>query len=441
MLKCAFYEREITPPLGSHLPGYANIRKANEVNDRLMAKACVFSNGDDTIAMIAIDSLHMENEFRNEIAKRVNHYTQIPEKNVLVAAVHTHTGIPMWKSTCDDEQVNDAQEHYFDVFAKLIADCAIIAYKRLEETDMVFGVGNVEGISFCRNYYMKDQDPRTNPPRLSPDIIGPVSPTDNELPVLFARAKDGTALGALVCFACHLDCVGGIAFSGDYASELSKKLKAVYGENFVTVFFIGTAGDINHFNVHVAEDAPDHYRMMGRKLADEVIKNVALAQSVEGNMVKSHYEQIQIPRREISKEVLDYARHIVDTVQEEKGIKIAADGTNKEQYELMMSKKLLWFLETSPEIYDIVLQYMQIGDVHFFGFPSEIYCRFGMDLKARMDDSKCIVATCCNATYGYVPTRDLFYESIYSSRAGSSRLHSEAGYIMVEKLLEMCKQG
>lgn len=68
MMKCAFYEREITPPLGSHLSGYANIRKANGLKDRLMAKACVFSNGGETIAFIAVDALHMENELRNAVA-------------------------------------------------------------------------------------------------------------------------------------------------------------------------------------------------------------------------------------------------------------------------------------------------------------------------------------------------------------------------------------
>ncbi len=439
MLKCGFYEREITPPLGSHLPGYANIRKATGVKDRLMAKACVFSNEAETVAMISVDTLHMENELRCAIAERVSKYTKIPEKNVLVAAVHTHTGIPIWKHSCEDSEVTENEAHYFDVFAKLIADCAILAYQNLSESALSFGVGSTEGISFCRNYIMRGEDPRTNPPRLSPDIIRPASPIDTEVPVLFARAKDGTPIGAIVSFACHLDCVGGLEFSGDYASVLSRELKATYGEDFVTVFFIGTAGDINHFNVKVGEDAPDHYEMMGKKLAEEVKRTVNSSVSVKGDTLRCVYEEIKIPRREISDEALEYARHIVATVKEIPGAKIAADGTNKELYELMMSKKILWFMETSPEIYDIVLQYIKIGDVSFFGFPSEIYCHFGIDLKKRADASMCIVATCCNATYGYVPTKDLLYESIYSSRAGSNRLHSDAGYIMVDKLLEMSK--
>ena len=404
-----------------------------------MARACVFSNGNETVALISVDALHMENEMRNEIASRVNQYTGIPTRNVLVAAIHTHTGIPAWKNGCDNADVLHNESHYFDVFTKLIADCAILAYQRLEETDAVFGVGEVDGISFCRNYVMKGQDPRTNPPRLSPDIIGPVSPTDNERPVLFARAKDGTPLGAIVCFACHLDCVGGLEFSGDFASELSNQLKAIYGQGFVTAFFIGTAGDINHFNVNVASDAPDHYKMMGKRLAEEVVSVVEKATPIEGDTVKSRYEEIKIPRREVSQEDLAYARHVIATVKEVPGEKIAADGTRKELYELMMAKKLLWFMDTSPEVYDIVLQYQQIGDVSFFGFPSELYCQFGIDLKARANASKCMVATCCNATYGYVPTKDLFYDSLYSSRVGSNRLHRDAGDMMVEKMLEMSR--
>jgi len=437
MFKCGFYEREITPPIGSHLSGYGNIRPATGVKDRLMAKACVISDGKATIAMIAVDSLHMENELRNEIAKRVSGYTGIPEKNILVAAVHSHTGIPSWKHVCDDEEVNYNQAHYFDVFAKIIADCAILAYQRLEDTDMVFGTGNVEGISFCRDYIMKDSTPRTNPPRMSPDIVGPASVTDNEVPVLFVHGKDGTPIGAIVCFACHLDCVGGLEFSGDYASELSKQLKTMYGPDFVTVFFMGTSGDINHFNVNVAEDAPDHYRMMGRKLAGEVVKTLAFAKPVEGDVIKCNFESIRIPRREISEETLNYAKHIVATVKERPGAKIAADGTDKDMYELMMSRKLITFMENSPEIYDIPLHYIQIGDISFFGFPSEIFCHFGLDIKKRSGSSKCIVATCCNGTYGYVPTKEMIYDTVYESRAGSSRLHSDAGYIMVDELLKM----
>lgn len=45
MLKCAFYETEITPPLGCTIPGYFNTRYGSDVKDRLYAKAVVMDDG------------------------------------------------------------------------------------------------------------------------------------------------------------------------------------------------------------------------------------------------------------------------------------------------------------------------------------------------------------------------------------------------------------
>ena len=436
MLKCAFYEREITPPLGCNLPGYGSVRQGSDVKDRLMAKACVISDGNETVALIALDSLRIVYEVREEIAKRVNKFTGIPEENVLVAAIHTHTGIPEKYYKAHKDAV-ESQAHYFDIFPKIIADCAILAYKRLADSEMSFGIGNVDGISFCRDYNMKNSTPRTNPGRLNPDIIGPASRTDNELPVLFVKDANGKPKGAVVCFACHLDCVDGTEFTGDFASELSAQMKKLYGEDFVTVFFMGTAGDINHFNVKTAFDAPDHYRKMGRKIAGEALKVISFAEPVIGDNVKCKFEIIKIDRNHISEERIAAAKHTVATVKEIPGIKIAADGTSKEQYDLMMAKKLLTFIDVDPEQFDVPLHFIQIGDVKFYGFPSEIFCFFGLSLKEKCQYPKRIVASYCNGAYGYVPTKEMFHDTVYESLPGSNRLEKNAGYIMVDKLIEM----
>ena len=438
MFKAAFYEKEITPPLGCHIPGYVNIRQGSDVKDRLMAKACVISDGKETVAFIAIDACAIVTKIRNVIAKRVNELTGIPENNVMVAAVHSHTGIPMYDFTREPE-VAEHQKGYFDIFPKLIADCAVLAYKRLEESELTFAQGNVDGISFCRDYEMKNSTPRTNPGRCNPDIVGPMSETDNSLPVLFIKDACGNPKGAIVNFACHLDCVDGTEYSGDFPSEMSKQFKKLYGEEFVSVFFMGTSGDINHFNVNTEGDAPDHYRKMGRKIAGEAVRSLAFAEPVADTGVVCKYEIMTINRTQIEEERIAKAKHDVATIKEIKGIKLAADGTAQDQYDLAMSKKLLNFLETNPETFDIPVQYIKIGDVLFFGMPAEVFYHFGIDLKERCGSDKSIIATCCNGAYGYVPTRDLFFDTIYESKPGSNRLDHEAGYMMVDKLLEMSK--
>lgn len=438
MFKFAFYEKEITPPLGCHIPGYFNIRQGSDVKDRLMARASVISDGKETVALIAIDACFIKYETRNVIAKRVNEFTGIKPENVMVAATHSHTAIPMIDFD-KDEKVAENQKGYFDMVPKLIADCAILAYKRLEEGEISYALGEVDGISFCRNYKMKNSTPRTNPGRKNPDIIGPMAKTDNELPVLMLKAKDGTPKGAIICFACHLDCVDGTAYSGDYASELSIQMKKLYGEDFVTVFFMGTSGDINHFNVNKESDAPDHYRMMGRKIAGEALRVSAFAEPVSDSGIKCKYEVMKIDRVHVSDEEIAKAEHDVATIKEIKGIKIAADNTSKDQYDLAMSKQLLEFLASTPAVFEIPLQFIQIGDVKLFGMPSEIFSYFGLSLKEKCGTNKRFVITQCNGAFGYVPTRDMFYETIYESLPSANKLDKEAGYIMVDKLAEMGK--
>ena len=48
MLQCGFYEKEITPPLGSDIPGYFMKRPSTGVLDRLYAKAFAVSDGTDS---------------------------------------------------------------------------------------------------------------------------------------------------------------------------------------------------------------------------------------------------------------------------------------------------------------------------------------------------------------------------------------------------------
>lgn len=438
MFEFGFYEKEITPPLGCNLPGYGNVRPGLDVKDRLYARAAVVRKGEEAVAFISVDACTVENEIVSLITDRITEFTSIPRKNILLAYTHTHTGTPRIGFN-DDEKVAKNQEAYHTVMSKLVADCAILAYKRLKKCTIHFGKGEVEGISFCRNYFMKNGTPRTNPPRTSPEIEGPCAETDNELPVLLAKDESGNPMGAVVSFACHPDCVGIDEYSGDYISILAKELKKAYGEEFVTVFLLGTAGNINHFDVSKATDEADHYVMMGKKMAGEFLKTAVFAGELQGTELKTAFEVLTLNRREVSEEKIAEAKHIVATVKKIEGIKIAADGTNEDQYQLMMATALLNFLKNTPEKLELPMQVIAIGEVKIYAFPSEIFCYFGKFIKEQDETGKCMVATLCNAAYGYIPTEDMHYDTIYEARPSSNRVQRNAGYIMADKLLEMAK--
>lgn len=435
MIRSAFYEKEITPPLGCNIPGYFNERLASGVLDRLYAKALVVENGSETVAIVATDALYIPYDIRLVIVERVKEYTGIKPENVLIGANHTHTGIPITPEADDPRRDNT----YLDVYARLVADCVILAHQRLECAELSFGMGEVQGISFNRNYFMKNSTPTTNPGRMNPDIIGPVDGIDPELPVLLVKDKDGTPMGAVICFACHQDCVGGTEYSADFSSALSKELKKAYGNDFVTLFFAGTCGNINHFDVSRPSDPDDHYRRMGSTIAKEAKAVIEKAKPICGEDIKAKFELIKIPRTEVDPELVRTAEHYVATVKPIPGVKIAADGTDPDQYNLAMSKMLLAFLE-GPEVFDVPVQVIKIGDFIMYAFPSEIFWQFGAMVKEKSPSGKNIVASLCNATFGYVPTRDMFYNTIYEAKPGSNMLDREAGYIMAEKLAEMAHE-
>jgi len=442
MLEFGFYEKEITPPLGSGIPGYFNVRRGTNVLDRLYARAMVVGDGDEKIAIVSIDGLAPLKSVVDSICARVEAYTGIARKNVLVAYTHSHTAIPYRQSGLvyeDDETVSDSVKGFLDVHSRIIADCVTLADMRLKKGVAKFGMGEVGGISFCRNYIMKNSTPQTNPPRQSPDIVGPVAETDNELPVLFITDEKGSPLGALTGFACHADCIGGEELSGDYISALSGELKRIYGEDFVTVFLLGCCGDINHFDVSKSSDSPDHYVMMGKKIAEEVVKTAEISAELKNEKLYSSFEYISIPRIAVEEERVSYAKHMIETVRPLEGVRLAADNTDPEQYNLAMSKRLMDFLESAPDNYVVPLQCLQIGEFTVYGFNSEIFSEFGKIVKKGDGTGINLVATECNEAFGYVPTRDMFCDTIYESRPGSCCLDKEAGYIMAEKLISMKK--
>ena len=60
-------------------------------------------------------------------------------------------------------------------------------------------------------------------------------------------------------------------------------------------------------------------------------------------------------------------------------------------------------------------------------------------VKENCNAEKRIVASNCNGSFGYIPTENMFYDTIYESRPGSSNFDPDAGYKMADKLLEMGK--
>lgn len=442
MLQCAFYEKEITPPLGCSIPGYFNVRLGKDVLDRLYAKSAVFKSGESVYVLVVVDGCMIYESLYRRVVKRIEEYIGIKPENVTLSCVHTHTGIPVAVETAEEiaPEAREAEEGYLEVVSKLIADCAVLAFYRLENCELYYGEGEERTITRCRDYIMKDGDVKTNPTPFDPNIVGPMSEADYSLPVLFVKGEDKKPKGAFITYSCHLDCVGGESYSGDYASILSKELKKHYGEDFVTVFMMSAGGNMNDHYIDRVDIPADNYVKFGKTLAGEAIKTIALAEPVKSDRLAVSYKNITINRTELSEEEIENARHMVKTVKMAEGVKLAADDTDPEQFELAMAKKLLAVLD-EPEEFTVLVQVVKIGEFLLYVLPSEIYAEFAFAIKENSPSKMNMVATLCNTYLGYVPVRAAFrYKGIYPARKGVNLLSREAGYIIVENVLDMAEK-
>jgi len=72
-MKAAFYESDITPPLGCYMTGYGVPRYAKDVHTRLSSKAVVFEDDGEYSVIISVDICEYPNEMHDicDMAKQI----------------------------------------------------------------------------------------------------------------------------------------------------------------------------------------------------------------------------------------------------------------------------------------------------------------------------------------------------------------------------------
>lgn len=420
-MRAALYEKDITPPLGCYMAGLYRKVLAEDVLEKLHVKALVIECGGEAVAILEIDLCMYHDDLHDIVTKRIEEYTGIAPKNVLICANHTHKGIPVYDSP---EIGAYADAPYTDVVYRLIADCVILAYKRLEDAELFFGKSIAEGIAFNRTFIMKNGEFKTNVQWDKENIAGTLSGVDEEVPVLFIKDKSGVPKGALLSFACHNDVNSAKAYSGGFSSILAKELKKKYGEDFITVFVPGTCGDINHINPNGGTNS-ETYIKMGMVLADAVEDALLNSKPILAGKISSKKEKIKIPKRKYTKEsILENIKDFCDV-----------------DNEIAFVRNIVFFEACNNETErEVILQCIKIGDVFIFGYSGEIFVDYGLQLKKVVGSDKIIIATLANRYCGYVPARKAFAEEsrLYEKKlCFVSCLAEEAGDMMNEKLIEM----
>ena len=398
---------DITPPKGMPMAGYYSVRLNEGVHDPLYAKAIVFEVGGLKAAMVSCDLVAIPREFVLEAREIIGRETGIPGENVIVSATHTHTGPEMGlRLRGVDQETMKLATGYHERLPGLIAKSVADAEAKLTSAKISAGVGHVDSVAFIRRFWMEDGTVGWNPGKRNPKIVRPTAEIDPFLPVVFFETPDDKPIALYINYASHLDTVGGMEFSKDYPYALAQSLSNVFGPDLVTLFTIGTAGNVNHIDVKSATPQKGHGEAarIGTILAGETLETLRHVETLDPRTLQASSRIVPLDPHALEKDK-NWAEGVV-----------ARYGTDQAApfYEQVYAFKMLDVLGQEGKPYEAEVQVISLGDqVAWVALPGEVFVELGKSIKIGSPFPYTIVTELANGLIGYIPNREAYPQGAY----------------------------
>jgi neutral ceramidase len=401
--RAAFASTVITPPIGTHMSGYPDVRldlswapdamkgyvgrrqlPSTGTHDPLLATVFALEVDGVRAVLIGVDTLVVTAPFTRHIRESLLADGVAPQ-NVLVAASHTHAGPDLFAWWEGDPSATLAERA-----AELTIAAAKEALGRLEEADLAYAVGSLDYGSVNRRAA----------------TTGPIDP--GVAVVRVSSASSGRVIGLIVNFACHpvtLD-YANYQFSADYVWALRETLAAVYPRS-ETVFLNGAAGNINparypyeqRANIYVPqtlENRPvywggfDAAARLGRTVAGEAIKASERALRLDLRPPAGRTVALRLPLKhgEQLEQYLDFMRF------------------SSEDYRRSLSEATE--LESDVQVIDL-------GGLRVCGLPGEIFVEIGLNIRAAAGPGNLLLVGFANDDVRYVMTDDAYVAGQYET--------------------------
>jgi hypothetical protein len=418
----------ITPPVGMPMGGYFALRLATGTHDDLFANALVLEKDGVKVAIVACDLESIPRKTNDAARELIQKTTGLGGENVMISTTHAHTGPEMshlFLAWAEGQTAEIAREYHAALPAK-IAEAVRRAEQSLTPARAWTATGHENSLSFNRRFLMKDGTARFNPGKLSPDIVRALGPIDPAVPVVYFDSPDAKPLATYVNFALHLDTVGGTQFSADYPYTLAKLLAAAKGPDMLTLFTIGTAGNINHFDVKSSASQQGHEEAarIGTVLAGEVLRTFWKLKPVPAGSIQVRKEIVKLPLYELRPGEIEKARAVYERVRK-KGPEAA------EFLETVQAFKVLAVSEYQGKPLEAEVQVITLGDqIAWVALPGEVFVELGVALKNASPFPQTIVAELAHDMIDYISNRKAYAEGAYE--AVNSRVQSGSGEMLVD---------
>lgn len=403
----------ITPPLGTEMIGFFQVRLAEDVHDELHAKAFVLESGETQIALVVCDLIVLEMSDVAAIRRRACDLTGIPPDHIMVACTHSHyvpATASIFNTTRDDQ--------YTAWAVRRIADAVKLAQNRLQPAKVAHASGMCPEETHNRRYRMKDGTVRMNPGYLNPDIISPAGPIDPEVGVLAIEGAAGGIIGVIGNYPLHY--VGGpyaTTISADYFGAFGEAMQRMAGQRFVAAMANGCCGDINNIDpMRPAPDYPHPFYQMQR--VGEVV--ASRAYSAWRQVREYDWE----PRLGAATVTMTFRRRCPTEEELAAHQKVLDAGPNPDSRDWIYAMEAMEVAKL-PREQEIDIQALAIGDLGIVGLPGEIFVEYGLAIKRQSPFVRTFVVELANGTVGYCPTDRALREGSYETWLARSACAAE----------------
>ncbi|HPS08148.1 MAG TPA: hypothetical protein PLG22_11490 [Kiritimatiellia bacterium] len=426
----------ITPELGQAIVGNFLTSPASHVHDDLWARCLALEEGTTRVAFVVCDLLQFGRDVSDEARRLVQEETGMPAGNILVSAVHTHSGTSAY------------QPAYKKFVVRRIADTVRCALNNLAPARIGWATANEPRHVNNRRWYLKpgtvpanpfggtNDVVKMNPDRCSKNLVKPAGPTDPEICLIAVQTPEGRPIALLANYTLHY--VGGVRgsdISADYFGMFNDRMQELLGADrqdppFISILSNGASGDINNIDfTKPGEKLPPYGKM--RIVADDVAQKVHAAyQTIQWRdrvTLAAAFEEIELKLRRPTPEQLARARNI---------LALKKAGTEPKLLEGIYAERTVSMSEL-PESDKFPLQAFLIGEVGIVTFPNEPFCEIGLELKRRSPFKPTFVVELAHGSFGYLPTPEQHTLGGYETWLGSNRLEIEASPKMIDRLLAM----
>lgn len=387
LLKAGIAGVNITPPVGCYLQGYTRGKPSVGIYDELFAKAIVFDDGETKAAIVTTDLIGFEYDSVKVIREQVEGATDIPGKNVLISASHTHAGPAIMNLGGDPVDAAYVRE-----LESKIAGVLRMADAELQPVTIGYGVG---GMDFNVNRRL------TTGPGQTPMLPNPDGIVDRRVKVLRVDADSDTPMAVLMNYICHATVFGGanLYISGDYPGKTQQFVERAYGNGTMALFLQGCCGNIRPHLVNeegrFRAGTPAELARLGKRLGAEVVKvceaiwtKPAAEISVASKVIGLPYDEL--PTEAELREAIEAGRDVV------------------------WAKAMLERLEAGelkPKV-EIEIQVLKLDGVWFVTLPGEPFLEIGLQIEEKIGENIFTVGY-ANGNVGYLCTAASYPEGGY----------------------------